>query len=100
MTPTSTSNPSATAIQSAILIRLRRSFIAIALKLPRRPGDPRLSDRLEPRGGVLRSLPVGEQAVEHGPGAAHVRAERAELLEPERERRRGEVIRGQRGEVA
>src|SRR4051794_39642541 len=100
MTPISVSKPSATAIQSAILIRLRRSLIATVRNLPCRRGHEPLPEPVEALGSILRLLAVAEEAVERRPGAGDVRAERAELGDPLGEPRRREVVRRQRRKVA
>src|SRR5215831_448162 len=95
--------PSATAIQSAILIRFWRRetvVLAITLKLPRRRDNERAAEAAEGRRGALRLLGRAEQPVDRGAGAGHVRAEGSELGDAGGERRGGEVVRRQRGEVA
>src|SRR5579872_6211555 len=71
-----------------------------ASTVPRRCRDPGAPEALHRALRGLCGALVVEQSVERRAGAAHVGAEgavRAELL---RERRRHEVVRGQRGEVA
>src|SRR5262245_37714673 len=104
MTPISTSRPSATAIQRAILIRFWRRetpvVVATTLKLPRWCDNERPAEAAEGRCRTLRLLGGGKEPVDGGAGAAHVRTERSLLGETGGERRGGEVVRRQRGEVA
>ena len=50
--------------------------------------------------GGQRPRRVGEEAVDGRAGAGHVGAERAERAQLVGERRRGEIVRRERGEVA
>src|SRR5262249_30837280 len=95
--------PSATAIQSAILMRFwpRETLVlAITLKLPRRRDNERAAEAAEVHRGALRLLGSAEQPVDGGAGAAHVGTEGPELGDAGGERRGGEVVGRQRGEVA
>src|SRR5205823_5502962 len=95
--------PSIAAIQSAIFIRFRWRAVpglVTRLKLPRGLRHERLSEGREHVRGVPGGLAVAEEAVDGRPGAGHVGAERAEVGEARRERRGGEVVRRQGGEVA
>src|SRR5690606_34034091 len=60
-------------------------------------GDAERGERL---GRALGARTVVEETVEGRPGAAHVGAEGARREQLARERRRGEVVQGQGGEVA
>src|SRR5262249_7777 len=95
--------PSATAIQSAILIRFSRRetlVLAITLKLPRRRDHERAAEATEGRRGPLRLLGGAEQPVDGGAGAAHVGTEGSELGDAGGGGGGGEVVRRERGEVA
>ena len=63
-------------------------------------GEPGSTPGRERAARGLRLLPPGEEPVDGRAGARDVRAEGAELLELVRERRGGEVVGRQRGEVA
>src|SRR5262245_25560696 len=63
----------------------------------REPGCAPAGETLAHAGGPVA---VGEEPVDGGACSRHVRAERAVLAELLRKRRRGEVVRWQRGQVA
>src|SRR5215211_6233890 len=111
--PKTRSAPSTTAIQNATLVRLRRNqrpprvvrcsrtgCSITAMTLPARCGDPDLAAIAQCGVRCQRLTLLGEEPVDRGAGARHVRAEGPSRAELWGERRGGEVVRRQQGELA
>src|SRR5215218_4258599 len=109
--PKTRSAPSTTAIQNATLVRLRRNqrpprvvrcsrtgCSITAMTLPARCGDPDLAAIAQCGVRCQRLTLLGEEPVDRGAGARHVRAEGPSRAELWGERQRGEVAERQAAE--